>query len=162
MGPFKKTVKGISQIIDAVAGWCLVAAVTLIIGNVILRTVFSRPFMGTYEFVGYIVSVVIAFSLAHCALMEGHISVGFMFERFPRKVKMIADVSLKTISFLFIGLMAWSTAAYGSSIAKSGEVSSTTQIPFYPFVFLVSFGIMALSLVLLFHLVQAIKGDAER
>ena len=162
MDPLIKSIKKISQVIDVIAGWCLVGAVALIIGNIILRTIFSRPFMGTYEFVGYIVSVVIAFSLAHCALKEGHISVGFIFERFPDTIKKILDIGLKAISFLFISLMAWSVARYAGSIAQSGEVSSTTEIPFFPFVFLVSIGILVLSMVLLLKLIEAIKGDTEQ
>ncbi len=162
MFAFKKSVERLSRVFDQLAGWCLVAAVALIIGNILLRVLFSRPFMGTYEFVGYIVSVVIAFSLANCAFRGGHIAVGFIFERFPGQVKKILGIAIHSISFLFITFLSWSVFRYAGSMAKSGEVSSTTEIPYFPFVFLVSCCLLMLCLVILDKLIDALKGAGER
>ncbi len=160
MPAFKKTVEKISQTLDIIAGWCLVAAVALIVGNIILRELFSSPFIGTYEFVGYIVSIVIAFSLAYCASKDGHIAVGFILDRFPEGVRKVINTVIHALSFLFLSLLTWSVARHASRMAISGEVSSTTEIPYYPFIFLVSFGLLVLTLILFIKLIASIKGDA--
>lgn len=153
-------VTGLSRVLDKIAGLCMVAIMLLVISNIILRAFLNRPILGTYEYVGFLTAVVIGLALAYCAVQNGHIAISFVADRFPPRIQAAVDMIMNAAALCFWGLSAWYIWKYGRSMTDSGVVAPTTQIPFYPFVYLVSFGLFVLSLVLFVRLIESIKRTA--
>lgn len=147
----------LSRFLDRLAGLFLSAMVLLIVANIILREFFHKPFLGTYELVSLFSAALIGLALAYCAVQKGHIAVTIVTDKLPRLPKAIIESAVNIIGFCFWGVTSWQMLEYGRSLMNSGVVSPTTQIPFYPFVFLVAFGIFTLCLVLFIHSVQSLK-----
>lgn len=150
-------VAGLSRMLDRIAAICIVFIMVLVVGNILLRVFIGSPILGTYEYVGFLTAAMIGLALASCALQNGHIAVSFVLEKFPTKMQAVVDIIMNIFALSFWGLSAWYIGKYANSMTVSGVVSPTTQTPFYPFVYLVSFGMMALCLVLLLRLVESIK-----
>jgi len=55
----------------------------------------------------------------------------------------------------------WQIVKYGIILIKTGEITETLRIPYYPFVFGVAFGCGILSLVLLVDLLKLFAGKKE-
>jgi len=146
---------------DRIAGLCLVSVMVLVVANILLRTIFNRPILGIIEYVGFLTAATIGLSLAFCAVQNAHIAVSFVVERFPARMRATIDVLVNTLACGFWGLTAWQLWVYAGSLAASGVVSSTAQVPYYPFVYLVSVGLFALSMVLLAQLVDSVKRAVE-
>lgn len=153
-------VTGLSRFLDRIAGICLAGVMLLVVVNIILRVVFNRPILGTIEYVGFFTAVVIGLSLAYCAVQNAHIAVNFVADKLPVKVQAVFDTVVNTLALGFWGLASWHLWKYGQSLAASGVVSSTTQTPYYPFVYLVAAGLFALCLVLLVKLIESVKRTA--
>ncbi len=151
----------LSRLMDIIAGFGLVSVMVLVVANILLRTVFNRPILGTIEYVGFLMAAVIGLSLAFCAVQNAHIAVNFVVERFPARMQAAVDVLVNALACGFWGLMAWQLWVYAGSLAASGVVSSTVQVPYYPFVYLVSTGLFTLSMVLLTRLIESVKKAAE-
>ncbi|MDO9535595.1 MAG: hypothetical protein Q7J85_09780 [Bacillota bacterium] len=66
------------------------------------------------------------------------------------------------IAFIFLSLSTWHLVLYGKSMASSGEVSLTTKLPFYPFIYLVAFGMSILSLVVLANLISCLGKGVKK
>ncbi|HHT45935.1 MAG TPA: TRAP transporter small permease [Firmicutes bacterium] len=147
----------ISKVFDKIAGWCMVATMALIVGNILLRSLIKQPILGTYEYVGFLTALIIGLSLAYCAVQNGHIAVTFIAEKFSPGVQYVITVIIDIISFIFLSLATWHTGKYAYSMILSGEVSPTTKMPFYPFIYLVTLGLFMLSLVILFKLIEYIR-----
>ena len=147
----------ISKFFDKIAGWCMVATMALIVGNILLRSLIKQPILGTYEYVGFLTALIIGLSLAYCAVQNGHIAVTFIAEKFSPGVQYVITVIIDIISFIFLSLATWHTGKYAYSMILSGEVSPTTKMPFYPFIYLVTLGLFMLSLVILFKLIEYIR-----
>ncbi len=147
----------VSKFLDKIAGWIMVATMALIVGNILLRSFLKQPILGTYEYAGFLTALIIGLSLAYCAVQNGHIAVTFIAERFSRGVQYVIDVVIGIISFIFLSLATWHTGKYAYSMVLSGEVAPTTKTPFYPFIYLVAFGLCMLSLVVLFKLIELIR-----
>jgi TRAP-type C4-dicarboxylate transport system permease small subunit len=147
----------ISKVFDKIAGWCMVATMALIVGNILLRSLIKQPILGTYEYVGFLTALIIGLSLAYCAVQNGHIAVTFIAEKFSPGVQYVITVIIDIISFIFLSLATWHTGKYAYSMILSGEVSPTTKMPFYPFIYLVTLGLFMLSLVVLFKLIETIR-----
>lgn len=147
----------ISKFLDKIAGWTMVATMILIVGNILLRSIIKQPILGTYEYAGFLTALIIGLSLAYCAVQNGHIAVTFIAEKFPPIIQFVIDAAMNIISFIFLSLASWHTGKYAYSMILSGEVSPTTKTPFYPFIYLVTFGLSMLSLVVLFKLIEFIR-----
>ena len=152
----EKIVNQLVRELDRVAQWAAVILMALVITNIVLRFAW-RPLLGTYEFVSFLSAVVISFALAHCAVQGGHIAVTLVVDRLPPRAQAIVDIVVNTVSIIFFGLTVWQITLYATDMVVSGEVSPTTKTPFYPFVYGVALGFLALCLVLLVDLSKSIS-----
>lgn len=149
-------VKRVSSILDKLAGIFIFSVMLLIVSNIILRTVFNQPILGTYELVGFLTAMGVGLALANCALQNGHIAVGFIMDRFPKKIQAISEVFVNAVSLMFWAAAVWSLGRFGQAMMMKGLVSPSAEIPIYPFIYLVAFGVIGLCLVLLLKLLVSI------
>lgn len=154
---FTGLVTATSRILDKIAGFCMVSIMLLVVSNIVLRVLFNHPILGTYEYVVFLTVAAIGLSLAHCAVQNGHIAVDILMDRLPLKIQGVIDLVMNTAALLFWGLCAWQIGIYANKMAISGLVSPTSQIPMHPFIYLVAFSILALSLVLLSKTMESLQ-----
>ena len=138
----------ISRGFNALAGIAVVIMMLLTCADVILR-LFRRPVPGTYEIIGFLGTVVIAFSLAYTSLEKGHIAVEIFAEKLPRKIKAGVDTFTAVIGAALFSLITWQSLVYAVDLKHSGEVSVTLTMPIYPFIYGIAAGSGLLCLVLL-------------
>jgi len=156
MALLEKIIYGVSKKLDAISGIALVAMMLLIFINVLSRAVW-QPILGTYEFTAMLASITISMSLAYCAVNKGHIAITLFADKLPRRVRSILNVIVAVIGTVLYGVLSWQCVRYAITVYHSGEVSLTTETPFYPFIIGVAFGVLMLSLVLLVDLIKALK-----
>lgn len=159
MKTFKAIVHTASRAIDMLAGLTLGGVAVLVTANILLRTLLNRPIFGTYELVGYLTAVAIGLSLAHCAVQNSHIAVDFLVGRLATGRQRLIEIVTHLPVLFFLCLVTYHLAGYAARVASSGEVSPTTQIVFYPFIYLVALGFLVLTLTVLLQLFQ---GREER
>lgn len=147
-----KTLKKLSMILDKLAGLCFACVMLLIVANIIARTAFNHPILGTYELVGFLTAMGIGFALAQCSLKDGHIAVGFIVERFSPRTQSAIAIFVHAISFVFMFAAGWFLIHYGLATKLNGSVSLSAEIAIYPFIFMVAVGVFGLSLTLLYKL----------
>ncbi|UNC93791.1 TRAP transporter small permease [Candidatus Contubernalis alkalaceticus] len=157
MEHFSGFVTKLSSFLDKIAGLVLVSVMFLVVANVILRELFKSPILGTYEYVGFFTASLIGLAIAYCALKDFHISVGFMLEKLSPGIQQLVEVFIGFISFIFLLFSSWHIMDYAGSMIASGEVSPTTRTPFYPFIYVVAVGFVALCLVVLLKLTESIR-----
>ena len=167
MGILERTSRELARILYWVAGIAIVAMMVLTCVDVALRfcvTIYHethweflvplRPIPGTYELVCYIATVAVAFAMAHTSIEKGHVAVSFVVNLLPAKVQTIIETFTSSFGLFFFIIVSWQCLLYGHDLKASGEVSLTLQLPFYPFVYGVSFAAAALCLVLLSDLLK--------
>ena len=131
MSGFEKTVTAISRFLNGIAGISLIFLMSLTIVDVILRG-FNKPLVGTYELVALAGAVVIGFSMPRTATLRGHIYVDFLIAKFSRKVRNLFNIATRLLVLLLLLFIGWNLFKYGWDLQRSGEVSLTLQMPFYP------------------------------
>lgn len=151
----------LSQILDRIAGYCMFAIMVIVVANVILRALLNRPIVGTIDYVMILSAVMVALALAKCAAENGHVAVDYFMERAPLKFQMVVDAVMSVIAILFWGLCAWQIGVFAHTRMVIGEETMTSRIPLYPFIYLVSLGILALSLVLLVRTMGIFRKEAD-
>ena len=131
MGVFLKTINGISRFFNIIAGISLTFLMVLTITDVILRG-FKSPVPGTYEVVAFAGAVVIGFSMPLTSWLRGHIFVDFFILKFSQKGRDIFNIVTRCMVIVLFFLIGWNMIKYAMDLQKSGEVSLTLQMPFYP------------------------------
>ena len=136
-----------------------VAVITMMLlstADVVLR-LFGRPIPGTYELVGFLGTVVVSFAMGFTSLEKGHIAVELLYRKLPQRAQLAIEAFTNIVSSLIFGLITYQAFIYALDIRKSGEVSSTLQMPIYPFIFGMSLGFGLLCLILIADSIKSMK-----
>lgn len=157
MGKLHGLIEKTSKFIDRIAGWGIIAIMLLIVVNVLMRTLVGQSILGAYEHVGFLSALVIGWSLANCAIEDDHIKVEFLMEKFPQRIQEFVNIIINIMTVGFLSVAFWKLIEYAESVRISGQVSPTTQFPFYPFIYMIAVGIAVLCLVNFAQGVQCIR-----
>ena len=160
MKGFKNTVNGISRFLNVIAGMSLTFLMLLTISDVILRF-FKRPIVGAYELVAFSGAVVIGFSLPFTSWVRAHIFVDFFIIKFSKRVRNIFNITTRCIVIVLFFLIGWNLIKYAIDLQKSGEVSLTLQIPFYPVAYGIGISCFIQCLVMFCDILKIFGGEYE-
>jgi TRAP-type C4-dicarboxylate transport system permease small subunit len=131
MKGFLVKIEGVSRFLNIIAGISLTFLMLLTVMDVVLRTL-KRPIVGTYELVAFSGAIVIGFALPLTSWLRAHIFVDFFILKFSQKSRNIFNISTRCVVIILFFLIGWNLIKYGMDLQKSGEVSLTLQMPFYP------------------------------
>lgn len=131
MKGFVRMTLGLSRVFETIAGAALVFMMLLTVCDVILRYL-GKPVTGTYELVGLAGAVVIGFVIPQSTYDKAHVTVDFLVENFSEKRRRITDVITRLFGVLLFLLLGWNFMKLGATLYRTGEVSLTLNVPFYP------------------------------
>jgi TRAP-type C4-dicarboxylate transport system permease small subunit len=160
MSGFLNKINGLSRVFNVIAGISLTFLMLLTVTDVILRTLKS-PIVGTYELVAFSGAVVIGFAVPLTSWLRGHIFVDFFILRFSQKVRNIFNITTRCLVIVLFFLIGWNLIKYGMDLQKSGEVSLTLQMPFYPVAYGVGVCCFVQCLVLICDVIKIFGGKYE-
>ncbi len=123
--------------------------------NMALRPL-ARPIQGSFELMGFASAVVASFGLAHCQEVKNHICVDILFRKMPRGMRALLEALGNGLCCLFFGMASYRIALLALTMYRSGEVSETLRLPYYPFTAGVALGFAALSLTLFTDTLKAL------
>ena len=162
MKGFLSGIEKISQFLNIIAGISLIFLMMLTIIDVILRTrIFKSPVVGTYELVAFSGAVVIGFSMPLTSYIRQHIFVDFFILKFSQKVRNVFNIVTRCLVMALFLLVGWNMFKYARDLQKSGEVSLTLQMPFYPVAYGVGVCCFILCLVFVCDIIKISKGEYE-
>lgn len=150
----------LNRLLIAIAGFFLVAMMTLTTVNVALRS-FGIPLKGAFELMGYCGAVVAAFALAKTQIERQHIAVDVLIRIFPVSLRRVLSALGCLIGAVFFILAAWQTGRLGNNLWAVNELSETLRIAYFPFVYAVSLGLVVIALVLVVQLLNVLKGKTS-
>jgi TRAP-type C4-dicarboxylate transport system permease small subunit len=161
MAFFERVIRLLSKFCDQIAQAGVFAMFLLIFGNILLRQVW-KPIYGTYDYICFIAASVVAFALANCAVHRGHTQVELLVQYFPQRAQGIIGSITGILSLGIFSLITWQCIALANDMRRAGELSMTSLVPFYPYIYAIAFGCALLCLVILVDLIQslvkAVKG----
>jgi len=150
----------LSKLTNVIAGIALSFMVLITVGDVILRS-FRKPIPGTYELVAFLGLAAIGFSLPFTQWVKGHISVDFLVLKFSGKVRKAINLSTRCVGVCFFFVSGWYLIRMGMKLYRTGQVSLTLQMPYYPLAYGVGICFFVLCLVLLSDIVKILEDKNE-
>jgi TRAP-type C4-dicarboxylate transport system permease small subunit len=142
----------ISKLLNKLALWLggitLVAMVFLTCANIFLRFIWV-PVKGTFELMGFFGAIITAFALGATQIKRGHIAVSILVDHFSKKLRAVLSSINYFICMVFFATAAWQIAKWATTLKRTGEITETLRIIYYPFTYGLALGCALLSLALL-------------
>jgi TRAP-type C4-dicarboxylate transport system permease small subunit len=160
MEGFGGKVREVSRFLNIIAGVALAFMMLVTVADVVLRF-FRRPIVGTYELVALSGAVVVGFSVPFTSWQRGHIYVDFLIAKFSSRVRNIFHTGTRCLGIGLFFLIGWNLMSMGRDLYRSGEVSLTLQLPFYPVAYGVGISCLVQCLVLLCDIFKVWGGKYE-
>jgi len=155
MEQLEKISRFLNQVLIWIGGFFLVAMILLTCANIFLRLVWT-PVRGTFELMGFFSAIVAAFALGYTQIHRGHIGIDLLVNGFSATAQRILSGINYAICMVFFAIAGWQIARWATVLRKTGEVTETLRIIFYPFVYAVSLGCILLALVLLVDILKVL------
>lgn len=83
-------------------------------------------------------------------------------ERLPLRLQRSLKLVILLVSAVFFSLVAWQVTLYGLNVMKSGSLSETLWVPYYPLIFTLSIGFAGLTMALLVDFIKELCGGAMK
>lgn len=157
MLPIEKSITKTADLFNWVAAAALVGMMLLTCADVVMRRSLNHPIPGTYEIVGLMGALLIAFALAYTTFQKGHIAVEFLVQKLSKKMQRAIDAVNHLLGIILFVILSWQSVLYAMDLKESGEVSMTVQMPIHPFVFGIATGCALVSLVMALDLYKSLK-----
>lgn len=141
-------------------GAALVGMIVLTCANILVRTV-GGPIRGTFELMGYGGAVVTALALGYTQKRRGHIAVDVLIHRFPHRVQKALMGFNDAVCAVFFAMLTWQLIRKADGFVRTGEVSETLRVVFYPFTYTVAVGCGLLALVFALSLIRDLLSEAS-
>jgi TRAP-type C4-dicarboxylate transport system permease small subunit len=157
---FLNAVSRLTRSINIIAGIAITFIMLLTVLDVVLRG-FRMPITGAYELVAFSGAIVVGFALPLTSFMRGHIYVDFLILKLPPQVRTACHWLTRCLGMGLFFLIGWNLLKVGTDLHKSGEVSMTLKLPFYPVAYCVAFCCFVQCLVLAADLVKISRGEYD-
>jgi TRAP-type C4-dicarboxylate transport system permease small subunit len=135
---FHSIVQRVNYSLFHVGGAALVFMMLITVADVILRKL-GHPIIGTYEIVSFTGAVVIGFCIPWVTMRKSQIAVDFLTMRMSGKTRKTFRLWTRIVGIVLWSLIGYNLFLLGRDLYRSGEVSLTLQLPFYPVAFGIAF-----------------------
>jgi len=153
MRVLEKISRILNQMFLLIAGAFMAAMILITCANIFLRIVWV-PVKGTFELMGFFGAVATAFVLGYTQLKKAHISVDILVNRFSPRIRTVFNGINYFVCMVFFAVLGWQISGLATNLWKTGEVTETLRIVYYPFTYGVALGCFLLALVLLVDLLK--------
>jgi TRAP-type C4-dicarboxylate transport system permease small subunit len=143
-----------------IAGAFMAAMILITCANIFLRMVWV-PIKGTFELMGFFGAVATAFVLGYTQLKKAHISVDILVNGFSPRIRTVFNGINYFVCMIFFAVLGWQISRLATTIWKTGEVTETLRIVYYPFTYGVALGCFLLALVLLVDFLKLFFSENE-
>ena len=154
---FRDVIHRVSQGINSFGVVSLMGMMLLMVVDVCLRRIFSRPITGSFELVQFIMIILVYLGLAYTAIRKAHISVELIVARFSERIQVLIESITLFLSLGLFVLITWRNIIRAEQLRLEQQTSPLLSIPTFPFYYILAFGCGVLSLVLLIQLIETLS-----
>jgi TRAP-type C4-dicarboxylate transport system permease small subunit len=143
-----------------IAGVTLTLMMLITVADVILRPM-GKAIVGIFELVAFAGAIVIGFSVPFTSFVRGHIYVDFFVQKLSSPARKGVHITTRCMGIGLFLMVGWNLILMGTDLLRSGEVSLTLQMPFYPIVYGLGVSCFIQVLVLIGDIVKIFRGQYE-
>jgi TRAP-type C4-dicarboxylate transport system permease small subunit len=147
----------ITKLVFVVASVGLLITMATVTANVLGRSLFASPLLGTVEIVGMAGVLLIPFALVLTERNRGHIVVEMLVSRLPARLQSLFAIVTFLLSLGGVVLLAWGGALQvWDAVVRPDMVTPVLRVPKAPFILVWVVGCLFLCGYLLQHLLEVL------
>ena len=133
-----------------IAGGLTIVMMVAIMREVVGRYFFDAPSDWSLELCGYLLVGLAYLGASYTEVVEGHIRIDFLYERFKGKTKTMMDIIISCIGLSWVTMVVWQGSRLAFHSLKMGARSADAMMwPLFPSQILIPVGALLLGLVLI-------------
>jgi len=148
----------VSKVAAIIAAIVLAIMMLVTVADVVGRYFFLSPIKGTWEIVGLLLVCAGTWGLGYCQVQKGHISITVLLQRFSGRIQAIIRSATYLIGLVGFSLLCWRmflmTERYLTTMKD--YVTDTLEIPYPPFMAMLTIGTGIMALILIVDLVRSL------
>jgi TRAP-type C4-dicarboxylate transport system permease small subunit len=152
----------VDRIVGFVALWggglMIVTLMGITVIDVTLRYFFSSPIFGARDVSKLIMLTIVALSVAYSARTGGQVSIELFADMMSPRITRWTEVFVRFIAIVMLIILAWRLWISGLNASEFGEASLALEIPFKPFYFILSIGMLLYAVVLIAEIPLFLRG----
>lgn len=152
--------KNLTKWFTYIGGIALLSLTAIACLNMAFRPL-GAPLKGAYELVGFLGAMVVALPLGYTQISRSHIAVDILLPYYSSRTKKIINAINSFLCMIFFIIVTWQSAEYATKICQRGETSETLRIVYYPFVYVLAFCCLLLSIILFIDFLKSISSIRE-
>jgi TRAP-type C4-dicarboxylate transport system permease small subunit len=145
-------------ILYTIAGMVLAFMIVLTLCDVILRNL-GHPITGSMEIIQYGGSIVFGFSIPYATWMGAQVIVDLVTQKLGLKNQKRIKAITRSIGILLFLFVAYNFFLYALDVKRTGELTASFKIPYYPFCFAISLSFLFQSLTIFCDLIKTLRGE---
>jgi TRAP-type C4-dicarboxylate transport system permease small subunit len=130
----------------------------LTVVDVGLRYVFNSPIFGARDVAKLILLVCVALSIAYSARTGGQVAIEVFTSLMGPRITRWTEVFVRLAAVAMLVILTWRLWISGLNAGRFGEASLALQIPYTPFYFILSIGMLLYALVLIVEIPLFLRG----
>ncbi len=150
-------IKKMDTLLYIVSGGVLVVMVLVTLCDVILRN-FGHPITGSMEIIQYGGAIVFGFSVPYATFLKAQVQVDLVLEKLKPKTQKTMTIVTRLLGIFLFLFVCYNFYLYGVDVKRTGELSPSFKIPYYPIVFALSFSFFFQSMTILYDLIEVLRG----
>ncbi|MCF8085499.1 MAG: TRAP transporter small permease [Desulfohalobiaceae bacterium] len=150
---FAKLVRRVSLFLQVLAGVILMAMMGLACADVAAGAL-NASILGSAELISLMAALLVAFVLPLAHRNEAHVGIDLVYRRLGPRGRRINDALVGLATAAFFAVTCWQCYAYAEELRRSGEVSSTLQLPTYGILYAISFACLVVFLMAVLQLAR--------
>jgi TRAP-type C4-dicarboxylate transport system permease small subunit len=143
-------------ILYAIAGAVLAFMIVLTLCDVILRNL-GHPITGSMEIIQYGGSLVFGFSIPYATWIGAQIVVDLVTQKLGLENRKKVKAATRTIGIVIFLFIAYNFFMYAMDVKRTGELTASFKIPYYPFCFAISLSFLFQSLTIFCDLIKTLQ-----
>jgi TRAP-type C4-dicarboxylate transport system permease small subunit len=160
MKRFLSAVYRIDVTFHVISGITLAFMMVVTLLDVVMRNL-GHPIVGTVEIISFSGSVVVGFAIPYVSWKRAHVYVDLIVEKLSPKNKKIMAAITRCMGVALFVLIGYNFIVYGRDLLRTGEVSASFKLPYYPIAFGLSLSCFLQSITLFCDLVRTIQGGKQ-
>jgi TRAP-type C4-dicarboxylate transport system permease small subunit len=156
MERIENTVRLLSTWFNYGAVVCMLAMLVTILVDVIGVKIFAWSVPGAMEITSMLGLLVIAMAISLTQLKRKHIEVEFIAELLPERMQAFIASLMYLVGLGLLILMSWQMIDFARSVYRTARVTSTAEIPLYPFAYITAVSFVLMGLILLVQFIQSL------
>lgn len=157
-----KLIALLTRVLLIIATLAMVVMATIIAMNILGRSLFSRPILGTIDIAGLAGVVFASIAVAYTEWERRNVLVEVVVARFPPRVKAFTDAFVLLLSLAIIGVLTWAMFKEAAYAASFSQTTLITKLPLAPFKYVWSVGAALLGAILLWHVIESVRKGLKR